>query len=84
MVFVSSRNVHELSRTSFSIVSCILSLKRLSALEGEEDYEKFLELIKTENSLTDVVLYNNNKLLDMEEDKLDCDLDLENYANDMI
>ena len=27
---------------------------------------------------------NNNKLLDMEEDKLDYDLDLENYANDMI
>ncbi|XP_063691881.1 uncharacterized protein LOC134824095 isoform X2 [Bolinopsis microptera] len=59
------------------------SFKRISALEEEEDYEKFLEIVKNENSLTDVVLYNNNKYLDLE-DELDYDLDLENYADDEI
>ena len=31
-------------------------MRKLSLLKSEKDYEKFLELVKAENSLTDVVL----------------------------
>ena len=47
----------------FSETKTDYSFKKIAALEEEPDYEKFLELIKSENSLNEVVLCKFSKLI---------------------
>ena len=47
----------------FSETKTDYSFKKIAALEEEADYEKFLELIKSENSLNEVVLCKLNELI---------------------
>ena len=47
----------------FSETKTAYSFKKIAALEEEPDYEKFLELIKSENSLNEVVLCKFDELI---------------------
>ena len=53
----------ELIVIHFSETKTAYSFKKIAALEEEADYEKFLELIKSENSLNEVVLCKFDELI---------------------